>query len=427
MTVWLGSPSKNTVAVLSRYTKTGAANNTQLKYIPQQINGCSDIRQEPITKQFSRNKGRCRHGQNCVVIINKTKIVTTRSNICWKVSNKLRPTLFILGSIAMVLNITVLATVLTVESLRKSPPFLLVSHLGFCDTLIGIYSMGVALGHGVSIKEFKDWKEIYCPVLRSIFIFAEVTGSLTALLMTTERYLAIVFCMKPAVRLGNKFIAAALAFAWIAGASSATVVQMLDKRNNQRDAQMCLITRNTFKTSTIYASELILLVLVFFYFVVVVLYLHIFIVVRRSARNMGVLRESRLAKRISAIVLSGFFFFAAPNFTTVWFIFRGGNVFEDARLNKTLIWWLPPVCLVVNACLDPCLFAFRNEKFFRVLRRIACRHPFGRILTKNLPARKDPHTIYNSAINLTAHSRSDLSSSIELTSFTTTVIYQRSV
>lgn len=422
MTVWLGSPSKNTVAVLSRYTKTGAANNTQLKYIPQQTKGCFYIRQEPITKQSSRNKTRCPDGQDCVVVINKNKIVTTRSNICWIVINKLRPTLFILGSIAMVLNITVLGTVLRVGSLRKSPPFLLVSHLGFCDTLVGIYSMGIALGHGFSFKEFNDWKEIYCPALRSIFIFAEVTGSLTSLLMTAERYLAIVFCMKPAARLGHKVIAAALAFAWIAGASSATVVQMLDKRNNQTDGQMCLIIRNTFKTSTIYASELILLVLVFLYFVVVVLYFHIFIVVRRSARNMGVLRESRLAKRISAIVLSSFFFFAAPNCTTVSFIFRGGNVFEDARLNKTIIWWLPPVCLVVNACLDPCLFAFRNEKFFRALTKVACRHPFGRLLTKNRPARKDPHTAYNSALNLTAHSRSDLSSSIELTSFSTTDI-----
>ena len=49
---------------------------------------------------------------------------------------------------------------------------------------------------------------------------------------------------------------------------------------------------------------------------------HIFIVVRRSARNLGVLRESKLAKRISAIVHSSFVFFAAPNFALKYCIFQ---------------------------------------------------------------------------------------------------------
>ena len=430
VTEWFGSPSKNTAMafLLSENnntqtgkvnnTQTGQANKTQLQYTPQTTKGCFDIRQKPVIRQVLRNKTRCLSDrwQDCVVIVNRTKIVTTRSNICWDVINKLRPILFTLGAIAVLTNVTVFGTVMGVKNLRICSPFLLVSHMALCDFLVGIYSFGIAFGHQENHLKFDAWKEIYCPIFRSIFILAEVAGSLTSLLMTTERYLAIVFCMKPGIRLGRKAIAAALALFWIAGAASATLVQILDKRNNQKDGQMCLINRNSYKKSTVFVSELLLLFLVFAYLVVVVLYIHIFVVVRRSARNLGVLRESKLAKRISAIVLSSFVFFAAPNFVSAWFIFNGGAVFEDARLNRTLLWWLPPVCLVVNACLDPCLFAFRNDKFVKGLRRIVT-YLLGEKVRKKNPARRDPCTIFSSVDTL-ASSRFDLSHSIELSSFT---------
>ena len=151
---------------------------------------------------------------------------------------------------------------------------------------------------------------------------------------------------------------------------------------------MCLIIRNPDLISTMFISELLLLVLVFIYFVVVLLYLHIFIVVRKSARNLGVRRESRLAKRISVIVLTSLVFFAAPNFSLAWFTFWGGGVFDDARFNRTLLWWLPPVCLVTNACLNPCLFAFKNDKFLKAVRKKrSC--PLGLLLRSKPKVKND--------------------------------------
>lgn len=427
VTEWLGSPSKNTAAVFSlnksnniQPSRTNNSNNqrqqpniTPLQYPTQQTKRCFDIRRKAVTVQVERNKTRC-FSQNCVVVVNRTKIVTNRFNNCRNIIKKLRPLVFTLGAIAILSNALVLGTVVGVKNLRKCLPFLLVSHMSFCDILVGIYSFGIAFGHGQDTQEFALWREIYCPAFRSMFIFAEVVGSLTSILITFERYLAIVFCMKPDIRLGRKVITAALALFWIVGAACTTLVQTLDAKANQAGGQMCLILRNSHKISTIYVSELILLCLVLVYLVVVVLYTHIFIVVRRSARNLGVLRESKLAKRISAIVLSSFVFFAAPNFVLVWFIFRGGGTFQDARLNRTLLWWLPPVCLVVNACLNPCLFAFRNNKFVKGLRKIT-KKPLGKLKRKQ-PGRGDPFMVFSSVDNL-ATSRSDLSQSIELTMF----------
>ena len=375
------------------------------KKLQRETKGCLHFERQQVVVQVPRNRTVCleRKLKNCtvpVVIVNRTKTVTTRFNICWDVTNKLRPMLFILGTGAILSNLVVITTVTWTRNLRRCSPFLLVSAMAFCDFLVGIYSFGIAFGHGLDTDAFKAWKNTHCSLFRSMFIFAEVVGSLTSLLMTIERYLAIVFCMRPSIRLGRKAIRISLVLFWIAGIAAAVLVQMLDTRNNQKTGNMCLIYRNSNKISTVYISELLLLFLVFAYLLVAMLYFHIFIAVRKSARNAGVLRESTLAKRIGAIVLTSFVFFAAPNFTLAWFIFSGGGVFEDAKTNRTLLWWLPPVCLVVNACLNPWLFAFKNDKFVRALRKLAG-DPFARLLTlrsKKTARRDHAYIVDNSSL-----------------------------
>lgn len=380
----------NNVTLINN-TQLDKASNIQLQKAASEIKGCTHFLREQVVVQVRKNKTACLQSRNCTVFLvtrNITKTFSSRFNICWDVTYKLRPLLFVLGTSAILSNLVVFTTVMRAKNLRKCLPFLLVSEMAFCDFLVGIYSVGMAFGHGQSVHEFKTWQTIYCPIFRNLFIVVEVVGSLTSLLMTIERYMAVVFCMRPSVRLGRKAMATSLVLFWIAGATAAALIQILDAKNNQKPGHMCLIHRNQSLISTVFVSELLLLCLILIYFVVVVLYLHIFIVARKSARNLGVLRESRLAKRVSVIVLTSFVFFAAPNFSLAWFTFRGGNVFEDARFNRTLLWWLPPVCLVANACLNPCLFAFRNDKFVTALRKTgSC--PLGELLRSKCRVKND--------------------------------------
>ena len=369
----LNSTLEGNNVTLINNTQSSNASNTKIQKPASERRGCTFVQREQVLLQVLKNKTVCLHGKNCtvrLVIRNTTRTVVSKFNICWDITNKLHPLLFVLGIGAILPNFLVFTTVLRAKNLRRRSPFLLVSEMAFCDLLVGIYSIGMAFGHGHSADEFKTWRKTFCPIFRNLFIVAEVVGSLTSLLMTIERYMAVVFCMRPSLRLGRKAMAISLVLFWIAGATSAALVQIFDTEKTKKPAgQMCLIIRNPNLISTVFISELLLLILVFIYFVVVVLYLHIFIVVRKSARNLGVRRESRLAKRISVIVLTSFVFFAAPNFSLAWFTFWGGGVFDDARFNRTLLWWLPPVCLVTNACLNPCLFAFKNDKFLKALRK----------------------------------------------------------
>ncbi|XP_078352686.1 uncharacterized protein LOC144637498 isoform X2 [Oculina patagonica] len=391
---------------------------TQLQKPASEIKGCTHFQRERVVVHVRRNKTVCLQG-NCsdvVVVRNFTKTVVSLFNVCWDITNKLQPLLFVLGTGAILSNLVVITTVIWAKNLRTCPPFLLVSEMAFCDFLVGIYIFGMAFGHGYGVHEFRDWQKIYCSYLRNLFIFAQVVGSLTSLLMTIERYVAIVFCMKPSVRLGRKAIGASLALFWIAGAAAATLVQILDAQMDQKPGQMCLIYRDPYLISTVFISEVLLLCLVFVYLVVVVLYVHIFIVVRKSARNLGVLRESKLAKRISLIVISSFVFFAAPNFSLAWFTFWGGQVFEDARFNRTLLWWLPPVCLVVNACLNPCIFAFKNDKFMSALRKMGSCSLGGRLTKKKRANSDQTYTVF-STVDSMATSQSSLAPGVELKMF----------
>ena len=194
----------------------------------------------------------CFQRRNCtlsVIVVNKTKTVPKRFDICWDLMKKLRPLLFILGAIATLSNMLVIATVVLVKNLRRSPPFLLFSATAICDFLTGIYSFGMAFGQGYDIQEFKVWQDIYCSYLRYLFILAEVNGGLTSLLMTIERYVAIVFCMKPDIRLRYKAIRIALPLIWIAGVTAATLAQIFDSRHDVKPGKMRLFYRNSDKVS----------------------------------------------------------------------------------------------------------------------------------------------------------------------------------
>ena len=79
-------------------------------------------------------------------------------------------------------------------------------------------------------------------------------------------------------------------------------------------------------------------------------------------------RETKLAQRISIIVLSNMFFYAAPNLASV--VLTAGQCPAD---NVILRIWLPPMCMVTNACINPFLFAFRNEEFLKALKNVVRR------------------------------------------------------
>ena len=112
-----------------------------------------------------------------------------------------------------------------------------------------------------------------------------------------------------------------------------------------------------------------MLLFVGIYLAVLGMYIHIY--VRESGQSKGIQRESTLAKRISIIVFSNMLFYAVPRFSIVVFSDCRVKLFSDRKLNFIMRIWLPPMCMIANACFNPFLFAFRNEQFLTSLRQVA--------------------------------------------------------
>ena len=299
----------------------------------------------------------------------RSRVRKTQVNVCWNVRRQLRVVEFILGVLAILLNFVVLTTVALARSLRKSVSFFLVAHLAFCDILLGVYAVGIGIGHAIETKAgFLLWAEKYCTYFGSMFILNQVVGVITAILVTCERYLAIVFCMNPGLKLRRKTALLILLVSWVLAIALCVSVQIFDGKDVDRN-EMCLITRNSSKISRIFLSEILLIVVGVIYLLIFAMYVHIFIEVRRSSRNAGIRRESRLARRIGIVVLSSMVLFVLPNIYLAVFIIRGGGVFSYAVLNKILLWWLPPMCLLTNSCINPCFFAYRNDTFMKQLKQ----------------------------------------------------------
>ena len=84
---------------------------------------------------------------------------------------------------------------------------------------------------------------------------------------------------------------------------------------------------------------------------------------------MGVKRESALAKRIAILVGSNLVFFLTPVLTmSVWSLLLTTGIEIPIYSNSVIQQWVPVYCLSINACLNPLVHAFRNDKFKNALK-----------------------------------------------------------
>ena len=133
---------------------------------------------------------------------------------------------------------------------------------------------------------------------------------------------------------------------------------------------MCVLVQDFRNTQRFMGTQVLMLLFVGLYLAVVAMYIHIYIAARKSAKSAGMQRETSLAKRISVIVFSNMIFYAVPNLCVVLFTAADIRLVSDRAVNFVLRIWLPPVCMIANACLNPCLFAFRNEAFLKSLQQL---------------------------------------------------------
>ncbi|KAL9988480.1 hypothetical protein ACROYT_G002930 [Oculina patagonica] len=291
---------------------------------------------------------------------------------------------YILGAIAVVLNLVVIFISFGGRSLRKSTSFILIGNIGICDVIMGVYSVLIARYNVyefiVNENEYPGMDVFvndYCTIMGAIFTTAQITSVSSSFLATLERYLSIVYCMNPEARLRKTVALWCLAGIWSVsiGYSLLAVFQVGGLRYHGEFTCMMPFVNGPELTDTSITGLAVASFLVLLYLISIALYVHIFLYVKKTETTAGVKRKAALAKNISLMVCTNFVFFIIPITCTLLFVYKYKQLMEAFKVDSLrglklyfiMLSWLPVVFLSFNSCLNPFLCAFRHPKFRKEL------------------------------------------------------------
>ncbi|KAL9987927.1 hypothetical protein ACROYT_G002312 [Oculina patagonica] len=284
---------------------------------------------------------------------------------CWTLIQRVVLLLLVLGILGCCLNVIVVFNTLLTKSLRRNSSMVLVGNLALGDTLTCVYSAIIA-----AIIVNNDYKNLFeypnnfqntqCPKLGTLWLLGQCTSSITSVALTLERYLCIVFSMKPDIRMTPRLAFLAIAYNWVVAAFMMFIAHYF---HIYRRTLICIPVAldtlhypiETYYTFALVSGGISL------YLVTIPMYVHIYWVVKRSSQQMGVQRESTLAKRIAILVGTNLVFFFTPIISL--------GVLALFTQSTGEMQWMTPFSLIINSCLNPLVHAFRNDKFKNALKR----------------------------------------------------------
>ena len=291
---------------------------------------------------------------------------------------------YIIGTIAILLNMIILITVLSSRSLRQTTTMLLITNMAVCDLLSGVYSviMGdLNIFHSLSTYSPGDKLVIgggvFCKLATAIFTSAQCLAAVTSLLLTVEKYCSIVQCMNPDRRLSKKMVAVCLLLFWILSLGYALSPLFNIPSLSFSATFMCSVPVS--KNSDLFLISLG--VLIALYIVNIPLYVGIFLFVRKSGAHLGIKREAAILKKIALVIGTNFVFLLTPMILIITLV-PAKNIHNTIELsndhdNQILFvfgFWFPNACFGLNACINPILCAFRQGQFIKEIRKVLNLH-----------------------------------------------------
>lgn len=294
-----------------------------------------------------------------------------------KALNLLHP----LHSFALVLNLVALVLVATSKSARKSPTLLLILNMAICDLLLSIFCILSAIYniYPDSDKDvvtftltgsFQDLNSflLLCPWITFLFSVTQMLSVLTSVFLTVEKYLSIVYCMRPGVRMSRKIVMICLSVSWFIAIVYFTCVVLLtfdEERRKIMNGKTLFCSATGHSIGHVSVHQVLSYTYILVYLLTTPLYIRIYLVVRRSSFQLGLKREGALARKLVFLVATNLLFSAVPN-TQLPFIgsqFHFNDFSDSATKKSTSIYVVcsPFFLLGINACLNPFLFAFRHH------------------------------------------------------------------
>lgn len=280
---------------------------------------------------------------------------------CWDVDNYVLNLEYIIGPIALVLNLIVVIITLITPKLYKNVAMLLVCNIAFSDLCLALYSILITSIRKIPYVEFYSIMDSVCPCLGFLWTIAQTITVSTLVLLTIERYLAIIFCMAPDVRMRRTVALRCIVVTWLVAIVVATLPAVgigvytgntyCIPLNPRKDIP------HMYEFSIGASSTAIIL-----YLITIPLYIHIYRFVKRS-RLTGVNRETCVARRIAVMVFCNMLFFCLPILIGLLWVLFNFTKGMNPIIKEIITGVFPTICFTVNAMINPLLYAYRNETF----------------------------------------------------------------
>lgn len=295
------------------------------------------------------------------------EISVTPIHRCWDLDNKILYLEFLISPISMVLNLMVILVTLTTRTLRRNVTMLLTSNMALSDFLISLYTIILVSARLKPYAEFLLILEDLCNAIGFIWLTGQIVSIKTSIILTVERFLAVIYCMKPSVRMTRKIALGLVVFTWCLGVTVA--VLPLVKISVYTGNTYCIPIRpikdipHSYELSVGLSLWGILL-----YFITIPLYVKIFLAVKKAGERAGVKRDGKLARRIGIMVLSNMLFFLVPIIIAFLWLTTNLRNTMSPQSREILTGVLPTLLFSVNSLINPLLYAFRAEKFKKAIK-----------------------------------------------------------
>jgi len=292
----------------------------------------------------------------------ESEIRVTPIHRCWDLDNKILIAVYFISPIAMIWNFTVILITLTTRVLRRNVTMFLTSNMAVSDFLLSLYTVILVSSRQMPYIDFLKILDNLCNAIGFIWLTGQIVSIKTSFLLTVERFLAIVYCMEPSIRITRKLAIIFAALTWCLGV--AVAILPLAKISVYTSNTYCVPIRPIRDIPHSYELSIGLSLWgILLYFFTVPFYVKIYFSVKKTSERAGVKRDGKLAKRIATLVLSNMLFFFFP--IVIAFLWLTTNLQQtmSPQSREILTGVIPTLLFSFNAFINPLLYAFRAEKF----------------------------------------------------------------